>query len=114
MALPRHHRIKKSSDFQDILREGKVIRGSFLFFKYRSVGNGESKIGVAISRRAWKTIVEKNAIKRLVVATLEKNKELFVGGWEGIIVVNKVPEDLAELSRDVQHMVQLFLEKTAQ
>lgn len=65
---PKSCRIRAGKDFKFILRSGKkYVQRNVLFF---TISGEESKFGVVVSKKCYKSAVKRNRIRRI-------NKELF-------------------------------------
>lgn len=66
MALSPKNRLTKKTDFDAVFREGKTVRGSFLFIKARLNRTGVPRIGFLISKNLIPKAVARNRLKRVL------------------------------------------------
>jgi ribonuclease P protein component len=63
---PPAARLRAPADFAALRREGKRVSSRFFLTQYRLSENGESRLGMAVSRRVSKRAVVRNRIRRVV------------------------------------------------
>jgi len=87
--FPKKIRIKKNSEFNQIIKTGtKKLGENIVLYRLDSSGEGQ-KFGIKISR-GIKGAVKRNKIKRIIRETLRKNKDKFDSN-EKVVVVFKSP-----------------------
>jgi ribonuclease P protein component len=86
LALPKKYRLTKIRDFDRIFKEGRTVKGSFLFIKF--ILAKDSRFGLSVSTKAYKKASDRNRIKRVFLEKIkdyiEKEKK-----YDMIVVVNK-------------------------
>ena len=65
MALPRENRLVKKSDFGLVFKEGKAVKGSFLFIKYVK-NKGRARFGFIVSKKFYPRAVARNRLRRIL------------------------------------------------
>jgi len=87
--FPKKIRVKKESEFNQIINEGtKKFGKNLVLYRLHSSGEGQ-KFGIKISR-GLKGAVRRNKIKRILRETLRKNKDKFDPN-EKVVVVFRSP-----------------------
>ena len=87
--FPKRIRVKRQSEFAQIISEGSKKSGQHLvLYRLRSPDDGQ-KFGIKIGR-GIKGAVKRNKIKRIIRETLRKNKEKFDAN-ENVVVLFKSP-----------------------
>ncbi|OGM98337.1 MAG: ribonuclease P protein component [Candidatus Yanofskybacteria bacterium RIFCSPLOWO2_01_FULL_41_34] len=72
MALNKKNRLKKKRDFDEVLKKGKAVSGSFLFIKYKKNELGVPRFGFVVSAKIAKKAVERNKIRRILSGAVGK------------------------------------------
>jgi len=105
--FPRSIRIKKESDYRQILKEGAKKKGDYLilFRMLSSVERGQ-KFGIKISKGIKKAAF-RNKIKRVIREVLRKNKDKF-NKHESVVVLCKSTEELLDLHKLKEEMESLI------
>ncbi|MDP2648122.1 MAG: ribonuclease P protein component [Candidatus Yanofskybacteria bacterium] len=101
MALPRPYRLKKETDFKHVFKRGKTVRGSFLFAKFIKSDLAHPRCGFVVSQRVAPKASKRNAIRRTLTETAQGYFTGIKRGYDIVIVVTKVPADLADLKGDL-------------
>lgn len=78
-------RIKKSEEFQSIIRKRKVIVNSAYILYYQVKVEEKGRIGIAVSKKLG-IAVERNKMKRQLRMLLQETVAFEAIGWDGIIV----------------------------
>lgn len=80
--------IKKSIDFDNIIKNGKKTENSYFALFYLPNNLDETKFGFAISKKNA-SAVERNKAKRQTKEIVDDNKFLFSNGQNYIIMIKK-------------------------
>jgi ribonuclease P protein component len=80
---PPEARLRAPADFVALRREGKRISSRYFQTQYRLSDGGESRLGMAVSRRVSKRAVVRNRIRR----TIRESFRLFRPGLPGCDVL---------------------------
>lgn len=64
--LPQKYRLRSKSDFQKVLKKGKVIQGKFLGLAVYRGEDGPAKLGIIVSNKISKKAVVRNRVKRIL------------------------------------------------
>ncbi len=99
MALPRASRVKRAADFQRVFREGKTIRGAFLFIKYLPRSGGNPRASVVVARNASSGSVERNHIRRILGELIQGSIGI-LGPCDVLLVVQRNPGSDEQLTHE--------------
>ncbi len=105
--LPREHRLKKSSEFNNVYQKGKHLKGKFGQLIFLSLGNDSastpSKIGIVVSSKVGKAF-KRNKIKRQIRNIFHSNiSELPTGllisyiVWPGDFTFDEMKSEIMNL-----------------
>jgi len=113
--FPKKIRVKKGSEFDQIIKEGSRRFGeNLVLYRLRSSDEGQ-KFGIKIAR-GTKGAIKRNKIKRIVRETLRKNKERFDPN-EKVVVLFRSPSkgknhtvhpggiDFDKLTEDLENLI---------
>jgi len=90
MALPKKHRLVSKLDFDKVFKEGKAVKGSFLFIKLRVNELGFPRFGFVVPKKVYSRAVDRNRLKRVlseVVSLYVKNNT--TNGRDFIVMISK-------------------------
>lgn len=89
--FPKKIRIVKNSDFSEIFRKGKKLRGeNFDVYMLKMQNYKEYLFGIAISKKNIRGAVERNRYKRIIREIYRNEKENFKKGQKTIIFVKRM------------------------
>jgi ribonuclease P protein component len=66
MALNKKNRLKKKKDFERVFKQGKAVKGNFLFAKYISNDLGFPRFAFIVSSKVSGKAVVRNRVRRAV------------------------------------------------
>lgn len=66
MALNKKNRLKKKKDFEGVFKEGKGVKGNFLFAKYLKNDLDFSRFAFIVSSKVSRKAVVRNRIRRVL------------------------------------------------
>lgn len=102
MALTRGKRIYRKTDIDELFKCGKVVRGDFLFIKFRGNNLSFSRFGVIVPAKIHTKAATRNKIKRILLETIRLNLNKIKGGLDVLVVANrKTQESLSHLKEDL-------------
>ncbi len=103
MALKRALRLRKSSDFQRVRQQGRVVSSPLLVLAYSPNNALRIRIGFVVSKRISKLAVKRNYIKRLVSEAIRPFLPELLGNWDVVLSVRQqvVDVSLAALTQDI-------------
>ena len=93
MALPKENRLTQKRDFDIIFKEGKIIKGNFLFVKYKKSDFCNSRFAFSISIKIAGNAVTKNKLKRSLSELIRQNIQKIQNNYDVVIVVKKKEKD---------------------
>ncbi|HJZ87795.1 MAG TPA: ribonuclease P protein component [Polyangia bacterium] len=105
-SFPAAERLRKRSEFLLVQRRGKKLQSPHFLVFVRTGSQPSTRIGITVSKKVGGA-VQRNRIKRLVREVFRRNKSLFPGGKDIVLVAkrNAIEIDYAGL---VQEMRQAF------
>ncbi|OGN00058.1 MAG: ribonuclease P protein component [Candidatus Yanofskybacteria bacterium RIFCSPHIGHO2_01_FULL_39_8b] len=93
MALPRCNRLVGKKEFNRVFKEGRTVKGSFLFIKARLSSSNNSRFGFIVPSKIYKNAVDRNRIKRILSEIIYLNINKIKGGQDVVIVVRARVEE---------------------
>lgn len=66
MALAKKNRLIDKKDFDKIFKEGKTVKGSFLFIKVLKKDKGLSRYGFSVPVKTYPKAVDRNRLRRVL------------------------------------------------
>ena len=90
MALSKKYRLVSRSDFDKVFKEGKAVKGSFLFIKWLANEQGFPRFGFVVPKKVYSGAVDRNRLKRVlseIVNPYVKNN--LANSRDFVVTVNK-------------------------
>jgi ribonuclease P protein component len=106
--FPKSLRVKKDSEFQQIINEGTKKKGDHLIiFHLVSGAKAGQKFGIKIGK-GIKKATERNRVKRMIKEVLRKNKDRFDENESVVVLVKSAAEeiDLHKLKEELVSLIQ--------
>ena len=88
MALPTKNRLKKKRDFNRIFKEGRAVKGDFLFIKFLKNNQELSRFGIIVPAGVFAKPVDRNRIKRVLSEVLRQRLDGILG-FDAVVVLTK-------------------------
>lgn len=66
MPLPRKYRLVSKLDLDRVFRDGKAVKGSFLFIKFRANELGFPRFGFIVPKKIYSRAVDRNRLERVL------------------------------------------------
>lgn len=108
MALPQKHRLITKPDFDRAFKNGKAVKGSFLFIKSRANELNFPRFGLVVPKKVYPRAVDRNRLKRVlseIATTYLKNN--LTSGRDFVVVINrKGKEDL--INNEFTNLLKVF------
>lgn len=103
MALKRALRLRKSSDFQRVRQQGRVVSSRLLVLTCVPSEMMGTRIGFVVNKRVSKQAVKRNYIKRLLSEAVRPLLPKLSGNWDVVFSAKHqvVDSDLPMLTQDV-------------
>ncbi len=111
MALPKKNRISNKKDIDRVFKEGRTVRGSFLFIRFVNNEKGYFRIAFMIPTKYVSLAVNRNKIRRMFFEELSRETSLLKKSYDIIVLVCKktekdrqkyLTEELRELLTKIQ------------
>lgn len=102
--LHRKNRLKKTKDFENAWRTGKIAREGFLLLKKAKNNLTETRFGFAVGLKVSKKAVVRNKIKRQLREAIRTNLKSIKPGFD--IIISAIPGiDLNEINQTVNKLL---------
>ena len=93
MALPKSRRIKAEKDFEKIFKSGRSVRHPFFLLKFLNSALSYCRAAVSVPVAVSKQATERNRLKRIFLAALEKLLPRCRSGIDLVVVVSPAALD---------------------
>ena len=80
--------IKKHEDFNNIIKNGKMIKSSSFVLYYLPSENNFKYFGIAVGKKIGNAVI-RNKVKRVVRMIVHNNQKLFSNNYKYIIMMRK-------------------------
>ena len=107
IALKKAYRVKRNSEFQDILRTGKSFANRELVIYYKKKQNQDHfRIGISVGKKIGNAVT-RNRIKRLIREAFTQLNEKIIPGVDIIVIARKptIHMDGNQMKRSVSHLL---------
>lgn len=107
IALKKAYRVKRNSEFQEILRTGKSFANRELVIYYKKANNQEHfRIGISVGKKIGNAVT-RNRIKRLIREAFTQLNNNVVQNVNIIIIARKptIHMDGNQMKRSVSHLL---------
>lgn len=99
--LPQVNRLRKTKDFDNVFKKGKLIAGKLIFLKIKKNKLDISRFGFIVSLKISKKAVIRNKIKRHLREIIKENLSNIKSGLDIIITVK--PEIVNKNYQDIKN-----------
>lgn len=106
MALPRKNRLVGKKNFDKVFKEGKTVRGSFLFIKKILNNQSASRFGLIISSKIFKKATERNRVKRIIYELIRLRIDKIKSGYD-LVIIFKIKTDERSLKEDLERLLRV-------
>lgn len=79
-------RIKDKTEFNDLIKNGKILKNKFFVIYYKEKKKDNSRFGITFSKKFGKAY-ERNYYKRIMREIIRKNRKLFSNLSDYIIIM---------------------------
>ncbi|MBI2065299.1 MAG: ribonuclease P protein component [Candidatus Yanofskybacteria bacterium] len=107
MALSAKNRLSKKRDFDTAFKNGKTVRGSFLFIKLAQNGQPVSRFGFVISSKVLKRATTRNKIRRYLSDFIRFNINKIKAGYDIIVIIRNGAVEIDKLREDLRNILGL-------
>lgn len=87
--LPEKNRLKSRKEIDQLFKNGRAVRNSFLFLKYKENNLKESRFAFSVGLKYSKKAVDRNEIKRILREALRPLIEKIEPGYDGAFFLSK-------------------------
>ena len=89
MALPKKNRLSKKKEIDQVFKNGKTVRGSFLFIRFINNEKGYSRFSFIVPSKYLSLAADRNKAKRIMSAESFNNLRLLRHNYDIAVVINK-------------------------
>lgn len=89
MPLPKKNHLNKSKDINQVFKNGRTVRGNFLFIRFLDNQKSYSRFTFLISAKYVPLAVDRNKIKRMLSGEIARAPSLLEQGLDIIVIVSK-------------------------
>ncbi len=89
--LKKREHILKSKDFRAVYNKGKSVKKNGIVLSVMRNGLGYNRLGFSISSTIVKLACTRNRARRLFREFYRKNKKLFKGDFDMVLIIRKNP-----------------------
>lgn len=90
--LSLKNRLKVGKDFNRVYKKGRGVFFEGIFVKFLENGREASRVGFSVGIKFSKKAVVRNKIKRQLRAIMRKEMKNLVGGFDMIVIPQKIKE----------------------
>jgi len=105
MALSAKNRLSKKRDFDTVFKEGKAVKGVFLFIKIAKNSKQISRFGFVISSKVAKKAVTRNKIRRDLSDFIRVNMSKIRDGYDIIVLIKNGAISSDKLKEDMENIL---------
>ena len=106
--MKKDYIIKKQDDFNNIIRNGRILKGKNITLYYLPSENNLKYFGIAVGKKIGNAVV-RNRLKRRIRMIIHNNQKLFSNKYKYIIMIRR--ECLNSLYQDVEKELTNILRK---
>jgi len=92
VALPRKNRISNKKEIDHIFKNGRTVKGSFLFIRFLNNQKGYSRFAFIAPSKHVPLAVDRSKIKRIFSGEIRKTPLLLKLGYDIIVVIHRKVE----------------------
>lgn len=106
--LPKENRLKRKKEFEAIFKEGKTLKGNYVFLKYSKGEDDKIKIGFVVSKKVSKLAVTRNKAKRRMREIVRLRKKEIKDGMRIIIIALSPIKNAGyeEIEKDIANLLE--------
>lgn len=108
LRFPRSHRLLSPAEFRNVFDLNASVRDQAFRVLHRANGRDHARLGLAVSRKACRSSVGRNRLKRLVRESFRRHQHL-LAGWD--IVVLPTPQAATICNADITRRLAALWQK---
>ncbi len=101
MKFSRQARLSGAADYRSVFAQSQPSRDSYFRVLSRPNGRDNSRLGLAVSKRACRSAVGRNRLKRITRESFRVHQDVLIGGLPRDIVVLPTPLAATISNRDL-------------
>ena len=107
--------IKKTTDFKEVYKHGKVVSNRFFAAHVNPNGSGQTRLGLSISKKVGKAVI-RNKLRPRIKEFFRLNKHK-ISGVDIVIVAKSAAIEFAiagkfgDVSKNIANLLDLMVEK---
>lgn len=104
----RSMRMRSGNDFQRAFRGGRRARGNLMVVVLIENGLSETRLGLSVGRKIWKSAVRRNRVRRIFREAFRLTREKLPEGVDVILIpaAPKLDPGLAETCEELERLAQ--------
>ncbi len=102
--LPKKYKLKSNSEITQVFKNGKTVKSSFLFLRYRATQTEKTKAAFSIGLKYSKKAVNRNHAKRILRQALVEFTDQIKPGYDLVFYFDKNFKEKAKLKNIQNNM----------
>lgn len=105
--LPQSNRLKQPDQIAEVFRRGKSFHSPFFSVKYLVNSENKSRLAFSFSKKHLILAVQRNRLKRMLIAELQKSATFFTLGVDTVFFLTGSVslQDKKELAKSVEALL---------
>ncbi|MCP4649686.1 MAG: ribonuclease P protein component [PVC group bacterium] len=87
-------RLLKTFQFKSVYQQGRPRKSAILWIYSIANGLGKNRLGISVSNKSCKNIVQRNKIKRIIREVYRLNKDVFGQSRDVVVVLKRAPKEI--------------------
>jgi ribonuclease P protein component len=83
--MPRYHRLRQRADIELVRQEGRLVRHSLAWLRWRANGQAVSRFAFSASRQVGKAVT-RNRARRLMREAVGHHAPDIAAGWDCLLI----------------------------
>jgi len=100
--LAKEHRLKRSSDFDEVFKHGKSVFDPVCGVRFQKNNLPDSRFAVVVGTKVHKRAVKRNAVRRQYREILRLHMDQFAPGFDVILLTSKQALELDYAEKEAQ------------
>ena len=102
--LAKKYKLKSNSEIAQVFKNGKTVKSSFLFLRYRATQAEKTKTAFSIGLKYSKKAVARNQAKRVLRQAFVEFADQIKSGYDLVFYFDKNFKEKAELKNTQENM----------